>query len=132
MTCSPASRFPRLTQFVIGASETVQHNLIPIVGGIIVLVVGYNMLGKTAKGAIFLDNVKLKAPLFGDLTRKAPFPASRRTLRYAGHQRCAAFSKPSTSPRKPRAMSSSPGLLQRCTTRSRKVNPSSSRSAIRN
>jgi type IV pilus assembly protein PilC len=71
---------PVLTQFVITASETVQHNLIPIVGGIIVLVVGYNMLGKTAKGAIFLDNVKLKAPLFGDLTRKSAISRFTRTL----------------------------------------------------
>lgn len=71
---------PALTQFVIGASNMVKSNLIPLAIGIVVLIVLYKMLARTAKGAEILDTLKLKAPLFGDLNRKGAISRFTRTL----------------------------------------------------
>lgn len=71
---------PALTQFVIGASNLVKDNVLLLVGGIIVLVIGYKMMQRTPKGQEMVDNVKLKAPLFGDLTRKSAVSRFTRTL----------------------------------------------------
>ncbi len=79
---------PPLTQFVIFASETVQHNILAIVGIIIVLVVGYRLLARTERGGRFLDTIKLRAPLFGDLTRKKRDLAVHPNARHAGDERC--------------------------------------------
>ncbi len=71
---------PALTQFVIGASNFAKDNVFLIIGGAIVLAIVYVLLSKTPKGAIVLDNIKLKAPLFGDLTRKSSISRFTRTL----------------------------------------------------
>ncbi len=71
---------PALTQFVIAASNGVKNNIVVIVGAIIGLVIILKILGKTAKGAVVLDTFKLKAPLFGDLTRKSSISRFSRTL----------------------------------------------------
>ena len=47
---------------------------------VVVLVITFKIAGKTAKGAVVLDTVKLKAPLFGDLTRKSSISRFSRTL----------------------------------------------------
>ncbi|MBE2205660.1 MAG: type II secretion system F family protein [Chthoniobacterales bacterium] len=71
---------PALTQFVIGASNMVKNNSLVIVGGIVLLIILYKIIGRTAKGVQVIDNVKLKAPLFGDLTRKSSISRFTRTL----------------------------------------------------
>jgi type IV pilus assembly protein PilC len=71
---------PALTQFVIATSNGVKNNILPIIGGIIVLAILYTILGKTPKGAAILDTLKMKAPLFGDLTRKSAISRFSRTL----------------------------------------------------
>jgi len=71
---------PDLTRFVIGASHLIEHNILWIVGAIVILVVGYNLLERTVKGLQFIDTVKLRAPLFGDLTRKSAISRFSRTL----------------------------------------------------
>jgi len=71
---------PILTQFVIGLSEAVQHNLLFIIGGIVVIVIGWKVAAGSKKGSEVLDHVKLKAPLFGDLTRKTAISRFTRTL----------------------------------------------------
>jgi type IV pilus assembly protein PilC len=71
---------PALTQFVIGASNFAKDNVLLIIGGAIVLAIAYVLLSKTPKGSIVLDNIKLKAPLFGDLTRKSSISRFTRTL----------------------------------------------------
>lgn len=71
---------PALTQFVIGASNFVKDNVLLIIGGLVVLVILYAFMSKTPKGAAVLDQIKLKAPLFGDLTRKSAISRFTRTL----------------------------------------------------
>ncbi|MDX2079755.1 MAG: type II secretion system F family protein [Terrimicrobiaceae bacterium] len=71
---------PALTQFVIGASNLVKDNVLAIIGAVIGLVILIKVLGRTKKGQVFLDNVKLRAPLFGDLTRKSSISRFSRTL----------------------------------------------------
>jgi type IV pilus assembly protein PilC len=71
---------PGLTQFVIGASNLVKDNSLVIVGVVVVFVILYKIVGRTQKGIQVIDTVKLKAPLFGDLTRKSSISRFTRTL----------------------------------------------------
>ena len=71
---------PALTQFVIAASNAVKNNIFVIIGVVVALVVLLKIIGKTPKGAMALDTIKLKAPLFGDLTRKSAISRFSRTL----------------------------------------------------
>jgi type IV pilus assembly protein PilC len=71
---------PGLTMFVIGVSNAVKNHAIEIVGAVVAFVFIYKFLGRTKKGIQIIDNVKLKAPLFGDLTRKSSISRFTRTL----------------------------------------------------
>ncbi len=71
---------PGLTMFVIGVSNAVKNHALEIVGAIIAFVFIYKFLGRTKKGIQIIDNIKLKAPLFGDLTRKSSISRFTRTL----------------------------------------------------
>jgi len=71
---------PLLTQIVVGASRGIQHNILFIIGGIIALVFGVKWFASTPKGSVLLDQFMLKAPLFGDLTRKNAISRFTRTL----------------------------------------------------
>ncbi|MEI6279775.1 MAG: type II secretion system F family protein [Verrucomicrobiae bacterium] len=71
---------PGLTLFVIGVSNLVKNNSLMIVGAIIGLVILYKFIARTRKGNRIIDNVKLKSPLFGDLTRKSSISRFTRTL----------------------------------------------------
>src|SRR3954468_5491036 len=61
---------PAITVFVIGISGFVQNNWMFLLGAIVALAIGYKVLARTSAGQNFLDRVKLRAPLFGDLIRK--------------------------------------------------------------
>jgi len=71
---------PALTRFVIGASDAVKNNILIIIVGIVVLAILYKIVKRTPKGAALLDALKMKAPLFGDLTRKSAISRFSRTL----------------------------------------------------
>jgi Type II secretory pathway, component PulF len=71
---------PALTRFVIGASNVVKDNILWIIGGAIILIVAYKLIARTAKGLQTIDLIKLRAPLFGDLTRKSAISRFSRTL----------------------------------------------------
>lgn len=71
---------PALTQFVIAASNLVKDNSMLIVAAIVVFIIFYKVIGRTKKGIQVIDNIKLKAPLFGDLTRKSSISRFTRTL----------------------------------------------------
>lgn len=71
---------PGLTQFVIGTSNLFKNNALALVGGVIGFVILYKVVSKTKQGIIVIDNIKLKAPLFGDLTRKSSISRFSRTL----------------------------------------------------
>jgi type IV pilus assembly protein PilC len=71
---------PLLTQIVVGASRGIQQNILFIIGGVIGLVFGVKWFASTPKGSVLLDQFMLKAPLFGDLTRKNAISRFTRTL----------------------------------------------------
>jgi type IV pilus assembly protein PilC len=71
---------PLLTQIVVGASRGIQQNILLIFGGVIGLVFGIKWFASTPKGSVLLDQFMLKAPLFGDLTRKNAISRFTRTL----------------------------------------------------
>ncbi len=71
---------PALTQFVIASSNLVKNHVLLIIVGIVVLFIAYKLIARTAKGIMAIDNIKLKAPLFGDLTRKSAISRFARTL----------------------------------------------------
>ena len=71
---------PLLTQIVVGASRGIQQNILFIIGGVIGIVFGLRWFASTPKGSVLLDQFMLKAPLFGDLTRKNAISRFTRTL----------------------------------------------------
>ena len=71
---------PAITQFVIDASEYVQHNGITVaivVAGIIVLA---KIFGKSEKGAFLYDVLKLRMPVTGTLVQRTAVSRLTRTL----------------------------------------------------
>jgi type IV pilus assembly protein PilC len=71
---------PTITLFVIGVSNVVKNHWGAILFAVVFVVVGGKMIGRTARGRIALDQVKLRAPLFGDLIRKTAISRFSRTL----------------------------------------------------
>ena len=71
---------PGITVFVIGISGFVQNNWMYILAAIVAMIVGYKVLSRTRGGRVALDNIKLRAPLFGDLIRKTAISRFSRTL----------------------------------------------------
>lgn len=71
---------PALTQFVVGASNLVKNNLLYIVVVVVIVTIAYRLYAKTAAGRVMIDRIKLRAPLFGDLTRKSSISRFSRTL----------------------------------------------------
>ncbi|HEY8900775.1 MAG TPA: type II secretion system F family protein [Chthoniobacterales bacterium] len=71
---------PALTQFVINSSNLLKNNIVAVVAVIIVAIVAYKLIARTPKGIRMIDMFMLKAPLFGDLTRKSAISRFSRTL----------------------------------------------------
>lgn len=71
---------PGLTQFVIATSNIVKNNVLIIIGAIVGLAFVYKFAAKTQKGSAFIDAFMLRAPIFGDLTRKSAISRFTRTL----------------------------------------------------
>jgi type IV pilus assembly protein PilC len=71
---------PGLTQFVINTSKFVQEQWYLIIAAVVLVVVGYNLLSRVPKGLAFIDTVKLRIPLFGDLIKKGAISRFSRTL----------------------------------------------------
>ena len=71
---------PGVTQFVINASEFVQHNGLQIFLAIVAIVVILKIIAKTEKGAYFFDVLKLKMPVTGTLAQRSAVSKFTRTL----------------------------------------------------
>ena len=71
---------PLMTQIVVGTSRLIQHNILIIIAGVVALIFGLKWFASTPKGSVLIDQVMLKAPLFGDLTRKNGISRFTRTL----------------------------------------------------
>ena len=71
---------PAVTQYVIQASEFVQHNGLQIFLVVVALVVIKKMVGKTEKGAYFFDAMSLRMPVIGTLAQRSAVSKFTRTL----------------------------------------------------
>ena len=71
---------PAITQYVMDASEFVQHNGLVIVAIIVAIVVIKKVFGKTEAGAYFYDVCQLKAPVIGTLAQRTAVSRVTRTL----------------------------------------------------
>lgn len=71
---------PAITQFVIGISGFMQQHWVLLLGAIFGLIVGYKFVSRTPAGRAVIDRLTLRAPLFGDLTRKSSISRFARTL----------------------------------------------------
>jgi type IV pilus assembly protein PilC len=73
-------QLPGPTQFVIFLSETLQTRWYVFVGGIMAAAIGIQRYYKTSSGQLVLDRALLKAPVLGNLQRKAAIARFTRTL----------------------------------------------------
>ncbi len=71
---------PAITQFVINISDAFQNHFLVAIGIIIVIVIAYKFAARTDAGRVFLDRLKLKMPVFGDIIRKTSISRFSRTL----------------------------------------------------
>jgi type IV pilus assembly protein PilC len=71
---------PPVTRFVIGVSGFMQHHGLILVGMIVAIVTLYKLVGRTRRGRLIIDNLKLRLPLFGNLNRKTAISRFARTL----------------------------------------------------
>ncbi|MGZ4986341.1 MAG: type II secretion system F family protein [Chthoniobacterales bacterium] len=71
---------PGITRFVIAVSNGVKEHYVIILVAIFAIFIGSKFLGRTKGGRTFIDRVKLRAPLFGDLIRKTAISRFSRTL----------------------------------------------------
>ncbi|MBQ3289744.1 MAG: type II secretion system F family protein [Kiritimatiellae bacterium] len=71
---------PAVTQYVIEASEFVQHNGLQIFAAVVALVIIKKIIGKTEKGAYFFDALTLKMPVTGTLAQRSAVSRFTRTL----------------------------------------------------
>jgi type IV pilus assembly protein PilC len=71
---------PLLTQIVVGASTGIKDNIIWIIIGGAGIFAALKYFISTPKGSVQFDKFMLKAPLFGDLTRKNAISRFTRTL----------------------------------------------------
>jgi type IV pilus assembly protein PilC len=71
---------PALTEFVIGASTLLKERFWLVAVAVFAVWGTIKLMGRTAKGRYALDALKLKAPVFGRLIRKASIARFARTL----------------------------------------------------
>jgi type IV pilus assembly protein PilC len=76
----PGQDLPGITLFVIGASNIMINYWYLVFGGIFGLVIGYKIFASTPFGAIVLDRIALRLPVFGDLLSKTAISRFARTL----------------------------------------------------
>ena len=74
------AELPAITQFVIDASEWVQHNGLTIAIAVVVFLMLRKIIGKTDKGRKFYDWLSLKMPVTGTLVQRTAVSRVTRTL----------------------------------------------------
>ena len=80
-----SARLPALTLWVMGVSDFLLHMFVPptlwiTLIGLFALGAGWWALNNTVKGIDFMDRMKLKLPIFGDISRKGAIARFTRTL----------------------------------------------------
>lgn len=74
------AELPGPTKFVLGISTFLQHNTVTMIIGLIGFIIAYKIFVKQPKGRLFVDKLKLRVPLIGDLIRKSSISRFTRTL----------------------------------------------------
>ncbi|MDZ4743969.1 MAG: type II secretion system F family protein [Verrucomicrobiota bacterium] len=76
----PGKPMPLITEIVLGVSEFVKNQFIILVVFVAVIIIAYKIISKIPAGRKAIDKFLLKAPIFGDLTRKTSIARFTRTL----------------------------------------------------
>jgi type IV pilus assembly protein PilC len=71
---------PGPTQFLVDASNFVQHNILYIFASLIIFYFAYKRYYRTERGRLQIDKLILKAPVFGILLKKVAVAKFSRTL----------------------------------------------------
>jgi type IV pilus assembly protein PilC len=74
------SALPAPTQFVVDLSDWLQHYILHLIGGLVVLFVSGVMIYRSKKGRRFVDKAALKFPVVGPVIRKIAVARFTRTL----------------------------------------------------
>lgn len=77
---TPGKGLPTLTEWVISASNYMQHNFLTIILIIIGVIILYNILYRTKFGRLGIDTVKYRMPLIGPIISKGSISRFARTL----------------------------------------------------
>ncbi len=80
MFASFGQALPVPTQIVVAMSDFLKSKIHFLIIGIIVVAIAYKQYAKTKGGRKTIDNIKLKLPVFGDLTKKSAVATFTRTL----------------------------------------------------
>ena len=64
------AKLPGPTQFLMNLSNTMRHNALPVIAVIVAISIAFGKFKATERGAYFVDGLRLKMPVFGDLARK--------------------------------------------------------------
>lgn len=73
-------KLPELTKWVIGFSRNMFEYKWILLGGLLGTIFGWRLLAATKGGRRWIDKMKLKLPLFGDVQRKTAISRFTRTL----------------------------------------------------
>jgi type IV pilus assembly protein PilC len=76
----PGQTLPGITLFVIFLSHTLVSRWYIVIGLIAFIVIGYKVFAATSAGAVIIDRIILKLPIFGDLMSKTAISRFSRTL----------------------------------------------------
>ncbi|MBE7498615.1 MAG: type II secretion system F family protein [Verrucomicrobiaceae bacterium] len=73
-------KLPELTKWVIGFSRWMWEYIVHIIVVVVTIFLGWRALAATKGGRLWIDGMKLKLPLFGDVQRKTAISRFTRTL----------------------------------------------------
>jgi type IV pilus assembly protein PilC len=76
----PGQSLPGITLFVIFLSHTLVSRWYIVIAIIATIVIGYKVFAATPVGAVIIDRIVLKLPIFGDLMSKTAISRFSRTL----------------------------------------------------
>jgi len=71
---------PAPTQFLVNASEFMQHYFVYMIAAVIAAIFGFKQFYRTEKGMVLVDRALLKLPVFGPLLKKVAVAKFTRTL----------------------------------------------------
>jgi type IV pilus assembly protein PilC len=76
----PGQELPGITLFVMGASHILISQWYLVIGAVALVVVAYKIFASTPAGAVVIDRLAFKLPVFGDLLSKTAISRFSRTL----------------------------------------------------